>query len=166
MFAGMSTIRGVWQPPVTSLSLFLPPSCQSCHLSIRHTSSSPTVSGNCSSTCLWVNVSVTVWRLCVFQNRDVEQSVARSRLSAGQSLLENHHLWRQRGGSPGTRRGWYAAGVTWQPAQLSVADIEFVLMHLQESFRSWDPGRSTSTPAAPPSPPPQSTWRVTTPSTG
>lgn len=44
--AGMSTIKVVWQPLMTSPSLCLLPSCLSCRPSIRRTSSSPTVSGN------------------------------------------------------------------------------------------------------------------------
>lgn len=42
----MCTTKVVWQPLMTSPSLCLPPSCLSCRPSIRHTSSSPTVSGN------------------------------------------------------------------------------------------------------------------------
>lgn len=43
--ADMCTIKVAWQPLMTSPSLSLPPSCLSCRLSIRRTSSSPTVSG-------------------------------------------------------------------------------------------------------------------------
>lgn len=47
------------------------------------------------------------------QDRDVEWCPARSCLPARQPLLENHHLRRQRGGSPGSGSGWYATCATW-----------------------------------------------------
>lgn len=45
LLAGMFTISPAWPPPGTSPSPSLPPSCRSCRLSIRHTSSSHTASG-------------------------------------------------------------------------------------------------------------------------
>lgn len=66
--------------------------------------------------------SCVVTNVC-FQNRDVEQRVAWSCLSARQPLLENHHLWRQRGGSSGAGGGWYAARITWPHVQLHLDQL-------------------------------------------
>lgn len=115
----MCTIKVAWRPPATSQSLFLPPSCQNFPPSTRHTSFSPTASGTLLlSTLLLQRVSPVFYYLCYFQNRDVEQCLTWSYLSARQPLLENHHLRRQRGGSSRARSGRYAARITWPPVEL------------------------------------------------
>lgn len=165
----MCMIKAVWQLLVTSPFLFLPPSCQNFPLSTHHTSSSPIASGThlCGA-----SVSCVQWvsRLCFNKKTPFRIEMSSSASPEAACQLDSRY-WKITT-SDGNVEEVQGPGVVGTVPHLYVDSFTVmemsqycVCMFVQESFLWWLLERSMSTPAALPSPPPQSTWRVTTPST-
>lgn len=167
--AGMCMIKVVWRPPMTSPFLYLPLSSLSCRLSIHRTSSSPTASGIRQSVRSVSKGSSSVVTVVPFFR--IEMSSKASPEAACQLDSRYWKITTSDGNVEEVQGPGVVGMLNYHMAYDNLVTLRLAVFPgwlcwcLQESSRSWDLGKSMSTQAAPPSPPRQSTWRVTIPFT-